>query len=303
MPRLLARGKVNWSLDIQEKRADGYHEMDMLMSSVELADELTVENADGFSMTVAGSGVAPDEDNLVLRAARAFHSATGCRKGARFALVKRLPVGAGMGGGSADAAAALIGLDLLFKTALTTDTLAEIGLSVGADVPFMLTGGFARVGGIGEIIRPFPAPNPIPLVILQPCGPLATREVFAAFDALPRVTHPRTEAALTALQAGDLLALASVAGNVLQPVSEKARPQIAEAVAALSACGAVYAAMTGSGSAVFGAFGSGREAEAAFRTLKKRWRRCWLTQTAKENRNRDEEMTAYDVPAFCQLLW
>ncbi len=303
MPRLLARGKVNWSLDILAKRADGYHEMDMLMSGVDLADELAVEAADDLSLAVTYGGISYGEDNLVLKAARALQTASGCRKGARFTLTKRLPVGAGMGGGSADAAAALLGLNLLWKTALPAEALAEVGLSVGADVPFLLTGGFARVGGIGEIILPFKAPPPIPLVIVQPCGPLGTRAVFSAFDALERADHPRTDDALEALRAGDLSAFASHARNVLQPVSEAACPPIADAVAALSACGAAYAAMTGSGSAVFGAFESSRLAETAFRTLRKRWRRCWLTQTTRESRDNDEGISDYDLPAFCQLLW
>jgi len=282
MLRLLARGKINWSLDILGKRPDGYHEMDMLTGAVELADELTLTDADTVSLHVEGNGTLSDTDNLVLKAADALRAAAGCEKGALCTLTKRIPVGAGMGGGSADAAAALIGLNRLWRTALTEEQLAAIGLSVGADVPFLLIGGFARVGGIGEKIEAFPAPPAVPLMIVQPCRPVSTREAFAGFDALPRVAHPRTDAALRALQSGDLAALSTAAGNVLEAVGETAVPQIAEAIAALEACGAAYAAMTGSGSAVFGAFTAPTAAQAAFRALRKRWRKCWLTRTSAQ---------------------
>ncbi len=283
MLRLEARAKINWSLDILGKRGDGYHEMNMLMSSVTLSDELTIEEAETGALTlcVSGNVSVSDTDNLILRAAEALRGATGCARGAALTLVKRTPVGAGMGGGSADAAAALTGLNRLWETGLSATELARLGLSVGADVPFALVGSCARVGGVGERIRPI-VPAPVfPLVVVQPCKALSTREVFDAYDALPAVRHPDTDAAEAALTNRDLACLAQSAGNVLAQASEALRPQIAEAAAALTACGADYAAMTGSGSAVFGAFASEKVAQAAWRTLRKRWRKCWLTGTCE----------------------
>lgn len=282
MLRLLARGKINWSLDILGLRGDGYHRMDMLMESVELADVLTLEPDDDLRLTATGCEGFAGEDNLVLRAARALKETAGCARGAALTLVKRIPVGAGMGGGSADAAAALVGLNRLWGLRLPTAQLEEIGARIGADVPFLVRGGLARVGGIGEAVRSLPSPPPVPLVVLQPCGALSTREVFAAYDTLPSVRHPDTDRAKEALLGRDLMVFGLHAGNVLAQAGEEKRPQIAEGVAALDACGARFAMMTGSGSAVFGAFANQSDAEEAYRILRRRWRKCWLTRTAAE---------------------
>lgn len=282
MPTLKARAKINWTLDILGRREDGYHRMDMLMSTVELSDELALEPSDTLTLQVAGSAELSGTDNLVLKAARALQQETGCTLGASFRLTKHAPIGAGMGGGSADAAAALWGLNRLWQLGLDETALESIALRVGADVPFLLKGGFARVGGIGEAIVQLPPCATIPLVLVQPCQALSTREVFTAFDRLAHVAHPDTDAAQQALLKGDLHTLARVAGNVLQQAGEAKRPQIAEAVAALEACGAAFAQMTGSGSAVFGAFTQPSAALHAWQTLHKRWHKCWITQTATE---------------------
>lgn len=282
MLRLKARAKINWSLDILGRREDGYHWMDMLMTSVELADELTIEPADELNLRIAGNDSLSTQDNLVLKAAYALREAYGIQAGARFTLTKNAPVGAGMGGGSADAAAALIGLNRLWKTNLPMEQLLRLGLAIGADVPFLLTGGLARVGGIGEEIHRLPTLPSIPLVIVQPCEALSTKEVFNAYDTLPYVAHPQTDASEEALLRGDFNLFSRYAGNVLQQASEAKRPQIAEAVAALDACDAVFAMMTGSGSAVYGAYQCENEAAAAYLALRKRWKKCWLTRTSTE---------------------
>ncbi len=281
MLRVLARAKINWSLDILGTRPDGYHVMDMLMSSVDLADDITLEPADTLSLSVSGNDAISNTDNLVLKAARALQTKTKCAKGADITLKKHVPAGAGMGGGSADAAAALIGLNELWQTGLSMAQLLSLGITIGADVPFMLLGGFTRVGGIGEELQALqPAPR-VPLVIIQPCKPLSTSDVFRLYDSLARINHPKTDEALLALQTKDFAKLSASAGNVLQQAVQAARPQIAEAIAALSACGAQFAMMTGSGSAVYGAFDNENEAKAAYRTLRKRWRKTYFTHTAQ----------------------
>ncbi len=282
MLRLMARGKINWSLDIIGVRADGYHLMDMLMESVALHDTLALSPAASLALTIGGRRDLPAANNLVLKAAHALQAACGVTCGASIRLEKRIPVGAGMGGGSADAAAALIGLNMLWNTGLDLMQLQALALPLGADIPFMLEGGIARVGGIGEDIRPLPAAPAMHVVLVQPCPGLATRTVFSAFDGLPAVKHPLTDAAQTSLLARDMALLNTYAGNVLLQASLQARPQIGEAIAALEACDAEFANMTGSGSAVFGAFHQAVHAQAAYRVLKKRWQRCWLTQTAPQ---------------------
>lgn len=296
MLRLIAQAKINWSLDIlgtvqdEYKCSDGavspyqgYHLMDMLMESVSLADELILAPRDeGLTLEVSGTPVPAGEDNLVLRAARALHSRLGGNAGAHITLNKRIPTGAGMGGGSADAAAVLVGLNQLWNLSASDSELRNVALSIGADVPFMLKGGLARVGGIGEQVTPLRPARGASLVVVQPCQPLSTREVFAAYDGLASIRRPDTPRAEAALLMRDYPALCATAGNVLAQASEQARPQISEAVAALQALGADFATMTGSGSAVFGAFVSETAAKAAYAVLKKRWRRCWLTETASE---------------------
>lgn len=279
MLKLTARAKVNWSLDILDRYPNGYHRMDMLMSNVSLSDELVFTPSDSLKLTVEGGNGIPVEDNLVLKAARALREQTGYAGGSEITLTKRIPHGAGLGGGSADAAAALLGLDRLWHLQLASGTLMEIAQRLGADVPFFLSGGFARVGGIGELVSPLSPLPEIPLVILQPCGPQPTQEVFALYDTLVKVFHPDTDAALSSLQAGDFGALARASGNVLQQALEPRLPQISEALAALDACGALFAAMSGSGSAVFGAFANEHTAAEAQRALRKRWKKCWACHT------------------------
>ena len=272
-----ANAKINWTLDIKGVRPDGYHLLDTLMHSVELCDTLTLEpageltlageaepEAKGEAEPMASARVTFDESNLVLRAARALREYAGVRAGARMTLVKRIPSGAGLGGGSADAAAALRGLNALWNLGLSRAELLDIGLSLGADVPFMLTGGLGRVGGIGEEITSLcPAPE-LWLLLIQPCGGLSTKEVFRAWDAAPPPQcRPDADAAQAALLAGNVRALGRAMGNVLQPVCEAARPELTLALGALQRVGAVRAMMTGSGSVVYGVFESRLQAERA----------------------------------------
>ncbi len=281
MLRLTARAKINWTLDILGRRADGYHQMDMLLSAVELADTLCLEPADELTLSIAGGGgLAADDDNLVCKAARALRPYTRGNPGARMRLEKRIPMGAGMGGGSADAAAALAGLNQIWGLRLPMDALLEIALTLGADVPFVLQGGLARVGGVGERLAPLaPAPT-YDLVIVQPCEGLSTRDVFAGYDALPPQKHPDTDAAQRALLTGDRALLAASVGNVLTAVSQSKRPAIGEAIEALLAEGAQLAQMTGSGSAVYGLFADPSAASGACAALARRWPVCVRTRTS-----------------------
>ncbi|HPF86815.1 MAG TPA: 4-(cytidine 5'-diphospho)-2-C-methyl-D-erythritol kinase [Candidatus Limiplasma sp.] len=288
MLKVTARAKINWSLDILGTLPSGYHKMDMLMTNVSLSDELLIAPHTELKLTVQGNPTVDNADNIVYKAAAALRSATGYAGGADITLYKRIPHGAGMGGGSTDAAATLIGLNRLWQTALPLDALHGIAQELGADVPFFLTGGFARIGGFGEIVSPLPPLPDIPLVILQPCKPQSTQAVFALFDVLADVAHPDTDTAQQALLHTDFDLLARSAGNVLQQALEPHAPPITEAIAALDACGAAYATMTGSGSAVFGAFTDAYAAAAAHRTLRKRWNRCWLSQTTAQSITMEE---------------
>ncbi len=302
---LKAHAKINWTLDILGTRADGYHLMDMLMQSVDMHDTLWLEEADTLTLEdaaqsqtaanaqtgdeLSSAAVTYDENNLVYRAARKLREYCHVQKGARMQLLKAIPSGAGMGGGSADAAAALRGLVELWKLDISEEELLKLGLSLGADIPFMLTGGLARVGGIGEDIRPLsPAPT-VHLVMLQPCGGLSTKEVFGAFDALDPETlaRPQTETAQHALVSGDLTALGRAMNNVLEGVSVQARPAIGEAARELEKLGAVRGMMTGSGSVVYGVFATEAAAKEACDKLRpiaqeNGWGDVWVTHTKGE---------------------
>lgn len=296
---LKAYAKINWTLDILGTRPDGYHQMDMLMQSVDLCDTLWIEAADEITLTSAAEettrggedalssqAVAYDQSNLVYRAALLLRRRCGISAGAGIRLEKRIPSGAGMGGGSADAAAALIGLNRLWGLGLDRRQLCQIGLELGADVPFLLTGGLARVQGIGESITPlFPAPR-VPLVLMQPCGGLSTGKIFAAYDALAAgpLARPDNAAAQEALLGGDLAALGAAMNNVLEAASVPARPALARAARALEQAGAIRAMMTGSGSVVYGVFADDKAALAAQRSLRQNpgWGKVLMAHTRAE---------------------
>ena len=177
--RLEAFAKINWSLDIIGIREDGYHLMDMIMQPVSLADEIVLTPADKLEITTDGYPRSrADRTNLAMRAALELKDSAGYPGGVHIHVHKRIPMGAGLGGGSADAAAVLCGLNRLWDLGLTGDELEKTGLRLGADVPFMIRGGLARVRGIGELIEPRPCRNNYWILIFRPCRGLSTREIF-----------------------------------------------------------------------------------------------------------------------------
>ncbi|MBQ9211305.1 MAG: 4-(cytidine 5'-diphospho)-2-C-methyl-D-erythritol kinase [Clostridia bacterium] len=282
--RLEARAKINWSLDITGLRQDGYHLMDMLMQPISLCDTITLLPAEDFSLTTGGIPLLKADDrHLAMRAARLLQEHTGYPGGVQINVFKRVPVGAGLGGGSADAAAVLWGLNQLWHTDLPLSELEALGLQLGADIPFCLRGGLTRTQGIGEQMENLPCGRYYSLVVTQPCRGLSTREVFQAYHASDRVLHPDTAAAAEALASGDLLPLRRALGNVLQPVSVRMRPEIGKAISKLKEAGAVIALMTGSGSAVFGVFRTPAKARAAFSSLAVLWPATFLARTCPES--------------------
>lgn len=282
--RIAARAKINWTLDIVGKREDGYHLMDMLMQPISLADDITLLPQEELTLSVSGfPRVNPGPENLALRAAVLLKQATGYTGGASIHVHKRIPVGAGMGGGSADAAGVLAGLNRLWGTGLTQAELETLGLQLGADVPFCLRGGLQRAQGVGELLMPLPCGGLYWLVVIQPCPGLSTKEVFSRFSFEACEGKPDTQGAAEALAQGDWRRLCACLGNVLQTVSAELRPEISEAIAALRAQGAAGAWMTGSGSAVFGLFTSAPAARAAAQSLRPRWRSTCMSHTCMES--------------------
>ena len=281
---LQARAKINWTLDIIGQRADGYHLMDMLMQPVTLADDITLSPADEITLTTGGSPLLPaDEKHLAYRAAMALKTHTGYPGGAAIHVEKHIPVGAGMGGGSADAAGVLVGLNKLWGLNLPQAELEAIGLRLGADVPFCIRGGLTRTTGIGENMEDLPCGQNWPLVVIQPCDGLSTKEIFTAYHEGVVDERPDNNSAATALANGDASVLSAAMANVMQPVSETRRPAIHEAIEMLKAQGACAAQMTGSGSAVFGVFNDEPAAMKAYETLRTHWERTYLCKTCTES--------------------
>ncbi|MBR5302898.1 MAG: 4-(cytidine 5'-diphospho)-2-C-methyl-D-erythritol kinase [Clostridia bacterium] len=282
--KIQARAKINWTLDVVGVLPNGYHDLDMLMQSVTLCDQMTIEDADDLTLSVrmGGAYVPADESNLVLRAARALQQHSGCAKGARMTLRKYIPVAAGMGGGSSDAAAALKGLNVLWGLELDDDTLEKIGLTIGADVPFCIRGGLQRAQGVGERLTPVAIKRPLYIVAFQPCRGLSTKEVFTSLheDGIDDADRPDNDAAQRALETGDVRLLGRSMGNVLEPVSRRMRPDIDKAIRDIEAAGAVCARMTGSGSAVFGVFLHAGVCRKAAQELQKVYPTCRMMRTA-----------------------
>ena len=270
-----AYAKINWALDILATRENGYHELDMLMQSVSLCDELTFCEAEDVTLTTNGQPDPYAEKNLIVRAARLLQQETGYSRGARISLTKRIPAMAGMGGGSADCAAAMKALNRLWALKLTDERLLEMGFSLGADVPFCLTGGLCRVKGLGEILNRLEAPAPARLLIVMPDGGLSTGAVFGGYDRMERSMPPvDMESAQRALTAGDYRELNRTAANVLTVPAMQVSGAIEGAIDAMYHCGAVMAQMSGSGSAVFGVFGDEETARAAQAALAGKYAFC-----------------------------
>ena len=250
-----AHAKINWALNITGRRADGYHLLDMLMQTIGLHDRMTFEEASGISLEVDGAVPADAERNLVVRAARTLNAYTGQDRGVAMTLEKHIPARAGLGGGSADCALTLKALNRLWGLGLDDATLMEIGAGLGADVPFCLAGGLARVSGIGERIAPAMDAPRIPLVLVTPGGGLSTAEVFGLWDrgGFPQVSLD-VEALTRAVLRRDLRAVDALAANALTAPALSLMPEIGRIMDNMRALGAQATFMTGSGSTVVGAF-------------------------------------------------
>lgn len=282
--QLEAFAKINWTLDITGVREDGYHLMDMLMQPVSIADEITLNPAPDIRITTGGIPRSrADETNLAWRAAQALKEVSGYPGGIAIHVHKTIPIGAGMGGGSADAAAVLKGLNQFWKIGLSQEELENVGLQLGADVPFLLRGGLARVRGIGEKMEIYDDEHNWWLVITQPCGGLSTARIFSLWKSGEVAHRPDTDRALEALQMGDLAAFSTAIGNVLQPAASSLRPEIDETCNLLRSLGASAACMTGSGSAVFGVFSTRTLAQKACQKLSVRLKKTFLCHSQHDS--------------------
>lgn len=259
-----AAGKINLLLDLTGTFADGYHGIYTVMQSVGIYDTVTVETApQGLSLTCdiekslqQVDGIFPaipcDARNTAYQAALRFGAYTGIEVRANIHIEKSIPGGAGMAGGSADAAAVLCALNELYRTGLSARQLCRIGAKVGADVPFCILGGTQLCMNIGELMAPMPPLTGYDVVFVKPKCSVSTKAAYDAFDALQNVRHPAKEAAVNAYMRGDMEQFFSLAANVFEQAVEV--PGRAEIKAVMRACGCEFTQMTGSGSVVYGLF-------------------------------------------------
>ncbi|MFN2389376.1 MAG: 4-(cytidine 5'-diphospho)-2-C-methyl-D-erythritol kinase [Actinomycetota bacterium] len=249
--------KVNLFLRVLGRRADGFHDIESVFHPIGLADRMTFCPGRGFSLTVSvvspgAPGPPSDETNLVTRAARALAELAGVEPAATVELAKAIPTGAGLGGGSSNAAAALLGLRELWGLSVGDDDLAVLGARLGSDVPFFLYGRSALVAGRGETVTPLPAPTALWFVLGISRVPLAVADVYRAWDRSGTTHAEETVAVASGLAAGDPEALARTVHNDLEEPAFGLRPELRAQKEALLGAGALAAIMSGSGAALCG---------------------------------------------------
>jgi 4-diphosphocytidyl-2-C-methyl-D-erythritol kinase len=249
--RCVAPAKVNLFLEVLGKRADGFHEIATLMLAIDLCDTLDFSPAaDGsLSLTCDDPALPVGPDNLVLKAASRLRTEFACTAGATIRLTKRIPWGAGLGGGSSDAAATLEGLNELWRLAASRADLARIGAELGSDVPFFLNGPAAWCTGRGEMVSPMPVGRSLDLVLVKPAEGLATADVYRKLRVPP--TAASGVAARAALAAGDVEGLGRSLFNRLEEPATELSPVVAEWRRRLQVMGTAGTLMTGSGSCLF----------------------------------------------------
>ena len=274
--RLRAFAKVNYGLSIKGLREDGYHEISTVFQSISLADEVELERApEGFGLRVEPewANTGPAEKNTVYRAWELLRELTGSELPVRVALHKKIPAGAGLGGASADAAAFLVGVNALFGLGLEPEELAGVGLDIGADVPFCISGGTALGEGVGEMLSPLPSPPNHRLLLLKPERGAETAGIYKAYDENPPKETTSTEPIVAALHEGSLHGLASAVSNDFARITGGIVAEVADCERELLRAGALGVCMSGSGTSVYGIFHTEEEARAAHAGVEDAFRR------------------------------
>lgn len=295
--KIQANAKINLTLDILGKRPDGYHDLVMIMQSVGLSDYVTVDLNDSGTVTLksrwgsdAENGALPkdDESNIACKAARAFLDyAEMASQGVAIEIEKNIPMEAGMAGGSADGAAVIVALNALCGTEYSDEQLWKIGVKVGADVPFCITGGTMLSKGKGEILTPLPAladfAEPPVIVLCKPDVGVSTGKAYAAVDGCDasQITRPDTEAMKAALAAQNVKGVAANLGNVFEEVLHIDECEHIKAAMLSGGGNALGACMTGSGTTVFGIFDDQEQAKECARMLQKDYRKVYVTYAAE----------------------
>lgn len=250
--KILARGKINLALDVLCRRPDGYHEVSMVMQTVSMGDGILLETANDETIVLTTSdptlGIGPE--NLGYRAASLLMQKYKIRQGVRIHIEKNIPVAAGLGGGSADAAGVLVGLNRLWELGLQAEELSEIALRLGADVPFCIKGGTALAEGIGEKLTSLPSLPKSWTVLVKPPFPVSTADVYKGWDKLSTPIHPDTIGVANLIRNGEFQSIPKRWGNALEAVTFKLRPEVERLFQDLQGQGYLLR-MSGSGPTLF----------------------------------------------------
>ena len=279
--RFAAHAKVNLYLDVLRKREDGYHDILTIFQSISLADELVIERSEGIWVECDVPGLPSGEMNLAYRAAKLLKETAGLKAGVRIEIHKRIPIGAGLGGGSADAAAVLVGMNELFNLNLPRGTLMELGSEIGADVPFCILGGTALGEGIGNRLTKLPFIGEVWFLLLNPAIHISTGWAYKNL----RLTKPRGNANILIQRFKGINSPESVSSllyNLFETVVFPEYPEVARLKVRLQESGALGALMSGSGSTVFVIFRSREEAETACELLRGEVPFCFVVCAVNE---------------------
>lgn len=267
---LKALAKINLGLDVLGKREDGYHQVRMVMQTIHLYDRVEIKKTRSPHIHVETNlyYLPVNEDNLVYRAAKLMKDEFQIKEGVRIVLQKFIPVAAGLAGGSSDAAAVLVGMNRIFNLGLKQNKLMELGLKIGADVPFCIMRGTALAEGIGEKLTALPPMPKCPVLIAKPAISVSTKAVYEGLKLYDGMEHPDIDGVMEGIQQKDLKGVASHMGNILETVTIPMYPVIEDIKKLMLENGALNAMMSGSGPTVFGLFPNEKEIRRAYEALK-----------------------------------
>lgn len=268
---LKALAKINLGLDVVRRRDDGYHEVRMIMQTINLFDRLEVKKIKESAIKIHTNlfFLPVNENNLVYKAAKLLIDEFGIQEGVSVGLTKKIPVAAGMAGGSTDAAAMLFGMNRLFGLGLSKKQLMERGVKIGADVPYCIMRGTALAEGIGDKLSPLPEMVKCPVLIAKPQISVSTKFVYQNLKLDDKTVHPDIDRLIEDIRNKDLKAVSDHMGNVLESVTIPNYPVISQIKEQMMDSGAVGSMMSGSGPTVFGLFDDSRTAQLAFGKIKR----------------------------------
>ena len=268
--KIKAHAKINLGLDVLRRRPDGYHEVRMVMQTIGVCDELTIELTDtpGIFISTDRKDLPVNEDNLIHKAAKLMMEEYSLAGGINVQLTKNIPVAAGLAGGSTDAAAVLVALNELSGLGLDGEALMKLGVRIGADVPYCIMGGCALAEGIGEILTPLERCPQCRILLAKPPEEVSTAYVYGHLD-LDNAVHPDIDAVIDGIRSGSIMKIAKSTGNILESVTEAEYPRISQIKKTMTDNGALISLMSGSGPTVFGLFESDEDADRAYDALSK----------------------------------